>query len=123
MQVPIKIKYHNIKSYITKDGSEIRELMHPDIHGNIGQSLAEAIVPVGGETFLHKHLLSEEIYHIIEGQGIMRLGDEQFTVAKGDTICIPPGITHRIRNTGKIPLRFLCCSCPAYSHDDTELIS
>ena len=119
----IKTTYNNIKSYITKDGSEIRELMHPDVHGNIRQSLAEAIVKVGGETILHKHLHSEEIYHITVGHGVMSLGNEQFEVKIGDTICIPPGTSHKIRNTGEIPLSILCCSCPAYSHDDTELLS
>ena len=40
IEMAIKTTYNNIKSYITKDGSEIRELMHPDVHGNIRQSLA-----------------------------------------------------------------------------------
>ena len=54
-------------SHITKDGSDIRELMHPDVHGNIRQSFAEAIVKIGSETILHRHLQSEEIYHITRG--------------------------------------------------------
>jgi len=59
-------QYKDVQPYVTKDGSLIRELMHPDVHGNRQQSLAEAIVPVGFTTFLHKHLKSEEIYHIAE---------------------------------------------------------
>ena len=34
--------YRDIEPYVTKDGSEIRELMHPAVHGNEKQSLAEA---------------------------------------------------------------------------------
>jgi mannose-6-phosphate isomerase-like protein (cupin superfamily) len=41
----------------------------------------------------------------------------------GDTVYIPPGTPHKIRNTGDIPLKILCCSSPAYSHEDTELLS
>ena len=123
MQIAIRTTYNNIKSCITKDGSEIRELMHPDINGNIRQSLAEAIVKVGGETILHRHLQSEEIYHITGGHGVMSLGNEQVEVKIGDTIYIPPGTSHKIRNTGEIPLSILCSSCPAYSHNDTELLS
>jgi len=41
----IKTEYNKIVSYTTKDGALIRELMHPDIHGNSKQSLAEAIIP------------------------------------------------------------------------------
>ena len=51
----LKTEYGKIDPYITKDGSIIRELMHPAIHGNSGQSLAEATVPAGGQTMLHKH--------------------------------------------------------------------
>ena len=37
-------RYADIPVYRTKDGSQIRELMHPEHHGNRTQSLAEAIV-------------------------------------------------------------------------------
>lgn len=47
--------YRDIPNYITKDGSTIRELMHPDSHGNTNQSFAEATVPVGTQTQLHMH--------------------------------------------------------------------
>ncbi len=41
-----KTEKDTIKPYITKDGSSIRELMHPEKHGNVKQSLAEAIVSI-----------------------------------------------------------------------------
>jgi mannose-6-phosphate isomerase-like protein (cupin superfamily) len=115
-------KYEEIEPYITKDGSIIRELMHPSVHGNLNQSLAEATVPACGKTLLHKHHLTEEIYHITDGSGIMTLGSEEFEVKKGDTICISPSTPHRIQNTGNTPLKILCCCAPAYSHEDTELV-
>jgi len=115
-------RYEEVEPYITKDGSIIRELMHPSIHGNSNQSLAEATVTAGGETLFHKHHLTEEIYHITEGSGIMTLGSEEFEVKIGDTVCISPGTPHRVQNTGDTPLKILCCCAPAYSHDDTELL-
>lgn len=42
--------YATVPAYRTKDGSEIRELMHPAVYGNRVQSLAEATVPVGART-------------------------------------------------------------------------
>ena len=114
--------YQDIKAFITKDRSEIRELMHPAVHENSQQSLAEATVPVGAETTRHKHLQTEEIYHITQGAGLMLLGDQQFEVNVGDTICIKPGTVHNIRNTSDVPLKILCSCSPAYSDDDTELM-
>lgn len=115
-------RYKNIEPFITKDGSRIRELMHPGTHSVTKQSLAEATVPAGGETLLHKHIETEELYHITQGQGMMRLGEETFAVEMGDTICIAPGTAHNIRNTGEEPLKILCSCSPPYRDDDTVLI-
>lgn len=112
----------DIYSYRTKDDSEIRELMLPKYHGNQNQSLAEAIVNPGLTTHKHLHKLSEELYHITQGQGMMFLDDEQFEVSVGDTLCIKPGTPHHIKNTGTTPLHILCMCSPPYSHDDTELL-
>lgn len=115
-------RYAEAVPFVTLDGSMIRELLHPAVHGNRQQSVAEAIVAPGTETRLHRHQQSEEIYHITAGVGMMTLGQEQFAVSAGDTICIPPGTPHRIQNQGKVPLHILCCCAPAYSHDDTQLL-
>lgn len=118
----MKTAYDDVSPYATKDGSEIRELMHPAIHGNRNQSFAEAIVAPGCATRLHRHRATEEIYHITAGEGAMRLGDAAFPVHAGDTVCIAPGTPHCIRNTGFGPLKILCACSPPYSHDDTELL-
>jgi mannose-6-phosphate isomerase-like protein (cupin superfamily) len=118
----IKSEYNKIQPYTTKDGSQIKELMHPKVHGNKRQSLAEASIPIGSRTLLHKHNKSEELYHIHAGNGLITLGGKEFEVTKGDTIYIPPGVPHQIQNTGKRALRILCCCSPPYSHNDTKLL-
>ena len=119
----MKTSYDQIDAYVTKDGSLIRELMHPGIHGNAHISLAEAIIPPGSTTLLHRHRKSEEIYHITAGAGIMILGAEQLAVAVGDTVAIAPGMSHQVRNTQSVPLKLLCYCSPAYTHEDTELVA
>ncbi len=118
---PIHTHLDDVPVYITKDGSSIRELMHPALHGNVRQSLAEARVPPGGSTLLHRHHESEEIYFILAGSGQMTLGDEEFAIRPGDTLLIPPGTLHRLRNTGDDTLCLLCACSPAYRHEDTEV--
>lgn len=114
--------YASLEPYTTKDGSEIRELMHPGVHGNRHQSLAEARVPPGGRTHLHQHRVSEEIYHFTQGKGWMTLGERRFAIAAGDTVCIQPGVTHGLENPGPDELIVLCSCSPAYSHEDTLLV-
>ena len=118
----ILTSYNQIEPFITKDGSIVRELMHPTLHGNHRQSLAEALIPAGTTTLLHRHHRSEEIYHFIAGTGYMRMGDDEFRVTMGDTVCIPPGTPHALINRGDEELRLLCCSSPPYSDEDTELL-
>lgn len=111
-----------VPAFITKDGSEIRELL---AHRNScirQQSLAEARLPSGAQTTPHYHPRTEEIYFILEGTGIMQIDGELRAVGPGDAIAIPPGAVHTIRNTGTGWLRFLCCCAPAYEHEDTVLV-
>ncbi len=62
--------------FITKDGSEIRELLAYRNSCIRNQSLAEARLPVGASTQEHYHAVTEEIYFITAGTGRMRIEDE-----------------------------------------------
>lgn len=119
---PICSHRDDIPTYITKDGSEIRECLHPDHHGPGRISMAEARVLPGKETMLHVHHVAEEVYRFLSGEGWMRLGERSFSVRAGDVVRIPPGYPHAVQNTGAETLFFLCCCTPAYSHEDTRLL-
>ena len=109
------------ESFITADGSSIRELAGIPSGNAVNQSLAEATVPPDGETFEHFHRVSEEIYYFTSGAGRMRLGDEEADVSAGDCVVIPPGTPHKLLNPGSEPLVLLCCCAPAYRHEDTVM--
>ena len=108
-----------VPAFITKDGSEIRELLAYRNSQIRNQSLAEARLLPGGSTQEHYHVVTEEIYFITEGQGRIRIEDEVREVKSGDAIAIPPGHKHKLWNTGNAILRLLCCCAPAYEHEDT----
>jgi mannose-6-phosphate isomerase-like protein (cupin superfamily) len=112
---------NRVLAFTTKDGSEIRELL---AHRNScirNQTLAEARLPAKGSTTPHRHLKTEEIYYILEGQGLIQIGKATNSVGPGDAIAIPPGDLHQITNTGPNVLKFLCCCAPGYEHEDTIL--
>lgn len=118
----MKTRYLDLPTFVTKDGSVIREMMHPNRHGNQNQSLAEASIPVGAKTLLHKHEKSEEIYLVLQGIGIMQLGKQTLELRQGDSVAIAPGTPHNVRNIGDQELKILCCCAPAYSHEDTVIL-
>ena len=110
---------NEVAPFITKDGSEIRELLAHRNSAIRHQSLAEARLPAGASTQEHFHPQAEEIYYITHGAGRMRIEGETREVRAGDAIAIPPGQKHKLWNTGNETLRLLCCCAPAYEHDDT----
>lgn len=110
-----------VAPFITKDGSEIRELLAHRNSAIRNQSLAEARLPVGGSTQEHYHIKTEEIYYITHGTGRIRIDGESREVKAGDAIAILPGQKHKLWNTGAETLRLLCCCAPAYEHEDTVM--
>lgn len=114
-------RHDDVEPFRTLDGSTVRELAAPGREGSAVQSLAEAIVPPGGETIEHLHRTSEEIYYFTAGAGRMRLAGEEAEVAAGDCVVIEPGASHKLWNTGSEDLVVLCCSSPPYSDEDTVL--
>jgi uncharacterized cupin superfamily protein len=71
-------------------------------------------VPPGRRAFpLHSHRVNEEMFFVLQGTGIVRLGSESFPVRVGDVIACPPGgpeTAHQIVNTGDEELRYLAVS-------------
>ena len=81
---------YEVAPFITKDGSEIREVL---AHRNSvirNQSLAEARLPVAGSTQEHYHVNTEEIYFITHGAGRIRIEGEVRELKAGDAVAIPP---------------------------------
>jgi mannose-6-phosphate isomerase-like protein (cupin superfamily) len=107
------------ESFITKDGSSIREVAGRVTLPSTHQSLAEATVPSGTSTDEHYHVVSEEIYFFVSGTGRIRVDGEERDVAAGDCVVLPPGARHKLFNAAAEPLVLLCCCAPAYSHEDT----
>src|SRR5262245_34972300 len=116
----MRIKHpSSVPAFITKDGSEIRELLAYRNSVIRNQSLAEARLPAGASTQEHYHARTEEIYFITTGTGRMRIEGEVRDVKAGDSIAILPGKKHKLWNTGTETLKLLCCCAPAYEHSDT----
>jgi len=112
----------DVKAFITKDGSEIREIMSFRNSSIQRQSLAEALLIPGQATEEHRHPNTEEIYYILSGHGRITIEGEERDVKPLDGIAILPGAAHTIRNTGDENLIFICCCVPAYTDEDTVMI-
>ena len=61
---------------------------------------------------VHKHKVQEQVYHVLDGEGLMEIEGERTVVRKDDVIFIPPGVEHAIYNTGMVDLRFIVVTSP-----------
>lgn len=69
-----------------------------------------------GETYVepkvevepHTHREEEEVYYILEGEGLMKINGNERKVRPGDTILTCKGSTHSIKNIGDVRLRMVC---------------
>lgn len=105
----------------TPHGSEIRPLIDRTTSAITGCSLAEETLPVGAAVTPHRHQVLEEIYYILEGSGVMTIGDEQRPVVAGDAIYIPKNNRHTLANTGDRPMKLLLVCGPAFYFEDHRI--
>ncbi|WP_245700040.1 cupin domain-containing protein [Geodermatophilus siccatus] len=63
-------------------------------------------VAPGGRLGLHRHGQAE-VYHLVEGSGVVVLDGVEHPVTAGSAVFVPGNAEHGIRNTGEGPLRFV----------------
>jgi uncharacterized cupin superfamily protein len=78
----------------------------------LGYSLA--VVPPGKRAYpFHAHHVNEEMFLVLEGRGVVRIGERELPIRKGDVIAAPAGgkeTAHQIVNTSSVELRYLMVS-------------
>ena len=79
-----------------------------------GGSLAIARVEPGVTTQLHCLAGLTETYIVIEGVGLMEVDGSRFSIAAGDQVVIPPGISQRVTALGESDFRFYCLCSPRF---------
>jgi mannose-6-phosphate isomerase-like protein (cupin superfamily) len=80
-------------------------------------SIARARVEPGVATQLHTVSVDER-YVIVEGRGVVAIGDlADEEVHPGDVVVIPAGTPQRITNTGTVDLVFYCVCTPRFTSE------
>jgi len=61
----------------------------------------------------HKHDDTEQVFYILEGNGVLTVGDDrqQFDVKPGDVVRIPVSTLHSIKAGSQQTLKYVCIDC------------
>lgn len=68
----------------------------------------------------HSHKIQEQIYYVLEGEGILTVGKEEHLMRPHDYVYLPPGVRHSFTNTGLSGLVFLVVTTPADDEPPTR---
>ncbi len=61
----------------------------------------------------HTHRIQEQVYHVLDGEGMMEIAGESRVVRRHDVVFIPPGVEHALYNSGLTDLVFIVVTTPA----------
>src|SRR6218665_1017086 len=61
----------------------------------------------------HVHKVQEQVYYVLEGEGILTLDDTKNLMRPHDYVYVPPGVRHSFTNPGTQGLVFLVIPTPA----------
>jgi mannose-6-phosphate isomerase-like protein (cupin superfamily) len=93
-------------------GALSKALVHPDTVGS--RQIDYRISTYAPMAYVegHAHRVQEQVYHVLEGEGLMEIGDERRVVRRHDVVFLPPGVRHSIQNTGLGQLTFIVVTTP-----------
>jgi len=112
MQPCIK-KFFLADEYYIDEGCYITEISNSE--DDPGVSIARARVELGVTTRLHQLLGTIERYVILQGEGLVEVGDLSPQVVKtSDVVLIPSECPQKITNTGSSDLIFLVICTPRF---------
>ncbi len=85
--------------------------------GNLTTTVVE--MQAGGVQRLHSHE-PEQMYYILQGEGVITIGNETRTVGAGDCIFFPSKTPHGIENTGAAALKYFSAASPSFPREQSE---
>ena len=60
---------------------------------------------------------------MLEGSGLMTLGDEERRIKKGDYVFIPKGTHHSVQVIGEEPMKVISVQTPSFDGSDRVFVT
>ncbi|MBI5044807.1 MAG: cupin domain-containing protein [Candidatus Levybacteria bacterium] len=107
------------KPFIARDGATIFELLRPETSAVNNMSIASGSLESGQIARRHYHVVSEEAYYVVSGEGVAHVGEVSEPIKTGDVVHVPVGVVHGLENVSSTDkMHILAISSPPYSDDD-----
>ena len=111
-------KIEKIEAFTGKEGTQIKQIFSPsETNNSIRYSIAHCTINPGNSSKPHT-MKTSEMYYIMQGNGVMHVGEEQKQVKQNDAVFVPPMSKQFLENNGEIQLVALCIVDPAWKQED-----
>ena len=111
-------KIEEIEAFTGQEGTQIKQIFSPsETNNSIRYSIAHCTINPGNSSKSHT-MKTSEMYYIIQGNGIMHVGEEQKQVKQNEVIFVPPMSKQFLKNNGDVDLVVLCIVDPAWRQED-----
>jgi mannose-6-phosphate isomerase-like protein (cupin superfamily) len=94
------------------DGALSKALVRPETAGSQLIDYRISTYQPMAHVALHTHKVQEQVYHVLDGEGMMEMDGKRRLVRRHDVVYIPPGVEHGISNTGLTDLTFIVATTP-----------
>lgn len=112
----LRFNVNNRKSDILRDTIF---LIDPENSPSQNLKMGHTTVYPTGTTTGHNHDDMEEVYYVVGGEGIMKVGDDEFPIKTGDALYVPPGEFHTTIQKGNLPLTLVWVTCQLTDNENT----
>ena len=93
---------------------------HPNHGASKQQTVAIVELSPGAQSNAHFHKEREETYFILDGQGKALIAGNEIEIQAGDCLFAEPNESHQFIGEGKVPLRYLVLTTPAWVPEDSH---
>jgi len=97
------VEYETVEA---AEGMSKGVLVGPE-HGAPNLAIRRFVLDPGAEVPEHTNEIEHEQY-VLEGEYVVGIGDEEYTVSAGDSLLVPAGAVHWYHNEGDERGAFLC---------------
>lgn len=90
----------NIHSFRNRNSHGIQSVslfQHEEIHAQM------VVVPPGGTIAVHTHHDQDELFDVVEGEGVFTMGELEFAGLPGKCVFVEAGTAHSLRNPHDVP--------------------
>jgi mannose-6-phosphate isomerase-like protein (cupin superfamily) len=107
---------HSVRPHLLDHGSKLYPLIGTDRDSAKRHSVSYFEFVPGASCDYHHHPKDfEESYYILEGEALVAIGGEEYTLTDGQSMFMPPEVPHELVNVGKKTLKFLVITTPPWS--------